>query len=234
MSRLLTIAVVLLAACLAYIFISRFYESNIKSDETVLLFPSQAYLIENGSSWRAPIHGWIFESEDDSIGRAALTQTLIASLGLDKEILREAIFRQRVSMFLVDNERNKRLKIRIGDQTITSGKSNANGHFYASADLPLNGFTPDKDRGVNISVVMPAGDQRRFTGRIQLVPESGISVVSDIDDTVKISDVLDKTELVRKTFSKPFEAVPGMPQAYAFWERQGAVFHYVSSSPWSE
>jgi phosphatidate phosphatase APP1 len=34
------------------------------------------------------------------------------------------------------------------------------------------------------------------------------------------------------TFLNPFQAVPGMARAYAAWAEDGAVFHYVSSSPW--
>ena len=63
-------------------------------------------------------------------------------------------------------------------------------------------------------------------------PPSGVGVISDIDDTIKISHVLDKKELMRHTFAKPFEAVPGMAKAYAAWAERGATFHYVSSSPW--
>ena len=38
---------------------------------------------------------------------------------------------------------------------------------------------------------LPAGDGRRFAGRVQLVGRQGLSVISDVDDTVKDSNVLD-------------------------------------------
>jgi phosphatidate phosphatase APP1 len=64
------------------------------------------------------------------------------------------------------------------------------------------------------------------------VSDSGLSVISDIDDTVKVSNVADRRELLRNTFVREFVAVPGMPEAYRRWEQGGASFHYVSSSPW--
>ena len=77
------------------------------------------------------------------------------------------------------------------------------------------------------------GAQRQVRpDRLLLPPRVGFSVVSDIDDTIKISHVLDRKELIRRTFAKPFEAVPGMADAYAAWAKRGVTFHYVSSSPW--
>jgi phosphatidate phosphatase APP1 len=35
------------------------------------------------------------------------------------------------------------------------------------------------------------------------------SIISDIDDTIKISDVPNKKQLIVKTFKKDFKAVPG-------------------------
>jgi phosphatidate phosphatase APP1 len=57
-------------------------------------------------------------------------------------------------------------------------------------------------------------------------------VISDIDDTIKISNVLDKEKLLANTFIKEFRPVPGMVDAYRSWAKEGAIFHYVSGSPW--
>jgi phosphatidate phosphatase APP1 len=58
-------------------------------------------------------------------------------------------------------------------------------------------------------------------------------VISDIDDTVKISHVLEKKRLMRHTFMEEFQAVSGMAQLYQSWkDTHNASFHYVSSSPW--
>ncbi|NCX99634.1 MAG: DUF2183 domain-containing protein, partial [Planctomycetia bacterium] len=69
-------------------------------------------------------------------------------------------------------------------------------------------------------------------GRIQLLEDAGTSVISDIDDTVKISNVADRRELLKNTLLREFVAVPGMPEAFSRWQATGAAFHYVSASPW--
>jgi len=70
------------------------------------------------------------------------------------------------------------------------------------------------------------------TGRIHLVDEQGVSVISDIDDTVKVRNVADRRELLRNTLLREFIPVAGMPEAYCRWQQAGAAFHYVSASPW--
>mmetsp|Transcript_2230 Transcript_2230/g.6514 ORF Transcript_2230/g.6514 Transcript_2230/m.6514 type:complete len:429 (+) Transcript_2230:22-1308(+) len=74
-------------------------------------------------------------------------------------------------------------------------------------------------------------EDRVFTGTTYLLPPVGLSVISDIDDTIKLSNVLDKKKLMRNTFLKEFKPVPGMSQLYQSWSKRGAAFHFVSSSP---
>ena len=86
---------------------------------------------------------------------------------------------------------------------------------------------------VDFRAVTKRGDDREFAGAVQLVARTGLSVVSDIDDTIKDSNVLDKRELALNTFVRDFRGVPGMSDLYQGWARGGAVvFHYVSGSPW--
>jgi phosphatidate phosphatase APP1 len=65
-----------------------------------------------------------------------------------------------------------------------------------------------------------------------LLPSGGVSVLSDIDDTVKVSEVRDTRALLERTFLRAFEPVDGAAARYRAWERAGATFHYVSASPW--
>ena len=69
-------------------------------------------------------------------------------------------------------------------------------------------------------------------GRIKLLASSGRSVVTDIDDTIKITEILKgRAAVLRNTFLKKFEAVPGMRDRYAAYG-DGVDFHYVSGGPW--
>jgi len=70
------------------------------------------------------------------------------------------------------------------------------------------------------------------TGKVLLYPRRGLSIVSDIDDTIKDSQVGDRKELLANTFLRKFRSIEGMADLYSDWAGQGAAFHYVSSSPW--
>jgi phosphatidate phosphatase APP1 len=71
-----------------------------------------------------------------------------------------------------------------------------------------------------------------MAGQVQCLQQQGISVISDIDDTIKDSNVLDKKILLKKTFLKEFSSIKGMAKIYQNWQQRGYQFHYVSSSPW--
>ncbi len=207
--------------------------ATIKDDETVILLPTAAHVDPADGAWEIPVHGWVFEVEGGSLWRNGLVLAAAAALGLDAEVGENEFFQRRAWMFLVDNERGKDLGINIAGQAATIGRSGANGHVsgtvrLAVADLP----NIARDGWVEIEAILPAGDQRRFVGGVQLLAPEGLSVISDIDDTIKISEVTDKQALLANTFLRAFRPAPGMAELYGRWAESGAAFHYVSSSPW--
>ena len=82
------------------------------------------------------------------------------------------------------------------------------------------------------TAVMGESEHREFGGEVRLVGSNGFSVISDIDDTVKVSHVMDRRQLLENTFLLDFVAAPGMAGTYRRWASSGASFHFVSSSPW--
>ncbi len=77
-----------------------------------------------------------------------------------------------------------------------------------------------------------ADDARIYTGQVKLVKPQGVSIISDIDDTIKISDVTDRKQLLYNTFYKDIKLVPGMAEKYQHWLQADGALHFVSSSPW--
>jgi hypothetical protein len=62
---------------------------------------------------------------------------------------------------------------------------------------------------------------------------SEVSIISDIDDTVRISHVSYKPALLKGTFYEPFRPTPGVAQLYDQWRQHspGLSLHFISSSP---
>jgi len=49
---------------------------------------------------------------------------------------------------------------------------------------------------------------------IHFIAAEGVSIISDIDDTIRVSNVADRAALLRGTFVEPFAAVPRMAELY--------------------
>ena len=117
--------------------------------------------------------------------------------------------------------------MRIGGREVVLRRSKADGHIVDSVSVAV-GETVGGWMGFE-----GVHEGRRVGGRSLLLGREGVSVISDVDDTIKLTNVLQKRELLRNTFGRPFACVPGMAGVYRRWERElGARFHYVSASPW--
>ena len=210
--------------------------SPLKSDEEVVFFPTAAHPDSEGNHWILPVHAWIFEPERGSLLRRGALAGAAAALDLDESAAGSDIFRERAAWFLVDNERGKRIDLDVATSAAGArglGPSGPDGHLTATLMLERNeagpGTAPVR---LDYALIAPPGDVRRFRGQAFLIPANGLSVISDIDDTVKISQVTDKLALLENSFLRPFAAAPGMAELYQGLARRGAAFHYVSSSPW--
>lgn len=207
--------------------------STVKKDETVEFFRTAGYYDAESQEWRIPIHAWVYEPELSRIRMAAFRRVLARQYGLTLDATNTEHFHRRVNLLIADNERGKRLVIRIAGQTQTLLKSDPRGHAQGVVRLPAE--TVDKYRSGNLlpfSLITRASDDRTFEGEVLLVPPDGISVISDIDDTVKITGVTNKKDLLDYTFLRPFIAVPGMAELYQDFADRNMSIHFVSSSPW--
>ncbi|RUS21852.1 hypothetical protein BC937DRAFT_91285 [Endogone sp. FLAS-F59071] len=70
-------------------------------------------------------------------------------------------------------------------------------------------------------------------GVVNLVNSEGTSIISDIDDTIKDTEILAGGKAVlSNTFLHEFKEVPGMSDIYSTLYARGASIHYVSNGPW--
>lgn len=209
--------------------------TNLKPDEEILFFPTYGTCDPQTGVWKLEVHGKVFEPENDSKKRALLMALLRRFVDVGNQPLME----ERVRPFLVDNERGKSVTIDFDGEQYSAGTSGPNGHFSHSFAMSADSLFGASDQQVrtnnrvrNIKAVLPNGDQRAYAGQIHLIAPEGVSVISDIDDTIKHSQVTDKPQLIKNTFLRPFREINGMPRLYADLAEAGVAFHYVSSSPW--
>ncbi len=223
-------------------------ETTLKSDEQIVFYPGVAQRVAGATNlWRTKIQGCVFEPEKRSLTLATLREVLDLN-DVAMSAAEERVFNQRARLFLVDHERGRKVFIRLGTNEFVVGKSGADGRFAGSVTLrdagserpsPIRrdvGHAPQhagSETGAPFRVALAAGDSRVYSGEIFLLEEQGLSVISDIDDTIKITEVRDRHATLRNTFLREFQPVSGMAEFYqAFARSNGAAFHYISASPW--
>ncbi|MDX1565723.1 MAG: App1 family protein, partial [Phycisphaeraceae bacterium] len=208
--------------------------SSIRSDEQVVFFTTVGRLNKAGTAWVIPIHGWIYEPEKDNVLQQKALSVLAETLGVEPGTEEAEHFTERAGLFVADNEWLKKISVRIGDRYHTLSRSGRNGHFRGAVELdPAEAEHLAPSGVLPFTAVTDEKDPRLFTGRALLVEPEGLSVISDIDDTIKDSHVTNKKRLLRKTFLEEFETIDGMAEVYRRWvRRDGAQIHFVSSSPW--
>mgnify|MGYP005840183463 CR=1 FL=1 len=207
--------------------------SKVKRDEEIVFFPGLAWRAPGGKVWQLEIRGCVYEPESRRLGLGLLRRALeLKGVALDDAEAR--ILTTRARGFMVDHEGGRPVVVSIGSKIFNLGKCGEDGAFERILEVPdavvRAASTPTTLR---FSTVLPKGDTRLFEGELVLLPESGLLVVSDIDDTIKVTGVTDHKTLLRRTFLEPMEPVAGMADLYRRWadERQ-ARFCYLSGSPW--
>jgi phosphatidate phosphatase APP1 len=171
-----------------------------------------------GRATRVAIEGRIAESRQQTDGKAG-------DSGFTN------FWRNLRLMFVSERERAS-TTLSIHRQTITA-TSDEEGYFRLehSSATPLPG---------GWLAVHPVGQGAAGSGRVLVVPETNLhGVISDVDDTVIVSDVTDKSRLLKNTFLKHPEQRSSFPGTNAFFshlldanaERNAAPMFYLSASP---
>ncbi|MDP9893270.1 hypothetical protein J2W32_001428 [Variovorax boronicumulans] len=204
----------------------------LEPDEEALFMPGTARPTADGRI-EVDIHAWVFERER----RWGLNAALARYLGLNLKTLSPAArlrFNQRTALFHTESEEGKLIDV-VFDGTQTRVKmppSTADGrtNLRVVVDAPR---TAAPVQWLQFHGVTGPGELlHRFRGQALVVPPEGVSVISDIDDTIKRTQVRDRREMLLNTFARRFEAAPRMAAYYrALAQVPDTRFHYLSASP---
>jgi hypothetical protein len=219
----------------------------------IVFFPTYARRLPGERRWRATVAGMISRPLPPKSHRRILAIGVLKRLlELDEAQLQSEVFQRRADAFLFQRVAGERVRIMLGDRQIDAGQSDRVGHFQRSIELDeadidalamrTGSTTTGGDcRWLSYEAAIAADDNRSdglpgpavsAPGRIQVIDDEGMSVISDIDDTVKVTNVASRRELLANTLLREFYAVPGMAEVYQGWQEAGTAFHYVSASPW--
>ncbi|RAR04408.1 actin patch protein [Stemphylium lycopersici] len=134
----------------------------------------------------------------------------------------------RLRHFLAIPMANTPISVFFYNETISKQRTvytDAAGHFSMSAALD---FVPTHVR-------ILASDKLSATEQVIVTDSQGISVISDIDDTIKHSAIgSGAREIFRNVFIRDLVdlTIDGVREWYNNMAEMGVKFHYVSNSPW--
>ncbi len=212
--------------------------SDLTSEQHVALYPSYVFYDVNNEKWTLPFAGFVYQEGHDGMRRKVFMRLLQQVLDVNAEQLKSnELFSTRIPGFLHEPLRGLSVVVAgLDGQVTATGSSRRSGHVRAALVLPSqlvpDDWSTDQPSKLEFSVVLPPHDQRQITASADVIPPRGVSIISDIDDTIKISQVAHRRQLLHNTFLHEFVPVPGMSQLFQKWKNDGAAMHYVSSSPW--
>ena len=212
---------------------------DFENENEVIFYSTYAY--QDNDEWVIPLRIYVHQRRE----RVERLAASAASLRYDLDDDEKEIFRSRADDFVADGEWREKvvfkfkedphqhtyqIKNRDGKPLRTDLDGLKEGSIRISKERAdsLLVFQGSDDNWLNIKAV---SDFHTGEGRIQLVEPYGLSVISDIDDTIKITELPGGNDVViRNTFFKEFTPAPGMSDMYNEWDQ--ATFHYVSGAPW--
>jgi hypothetical protein len=212
--------------------------TQLDAEHSVVLYPALGQIEPATHSVTVTLSGMVASPGKLTLPRKMLLGVLRRLMRVDRATMETPIFQERIAGFMASGAKSRTLSLELGTGRIPHMvQTRRNGTIYDQfkIDLESAGLERELRHGawwLPISVSMPAEDERRFEGVVQVIPDHGLSVISDIDDTVKRTTVTCRRTMLRNTFLNEFTIYDDLVDLYRQWARAGTAFHYVSSSPW--
>ena len=210
--------------------------SSAATHEVVQFYPSCGRLSPGGDHWQVAVQGRVVTPRPDNIRKSVMLRLFRRALQASADQLQSPVFQQRISDFLMLVLRDRQITAQIGNRLYPlKRRSKIDGYFNGSIRIPRveTALRIDpNERNAWIEFTHALHHPTWEAGQAQLIAPSGPSIISDIDDTLKITNVARRRELLANTFFHPFQPIDGMAAQYRTWALSGSVVHYVSASPW--
>jgi hypothetical protein len=200
------------------------------TEEEVTFYPTFGY--KDARGWNLSLRGWVHEQRH---GEERL-QAVFPGCKTEER----AIFKARTTDFLDEGKRHERVIIKFDSDP--EGKSYENSERSGSDGIVTINllFTDEqvkqlfeKQGSANgwLTYRAVSGDHTGI-GRVKLIEPNGESLISDIDDTIKITQVPAAKKIVlRNTFCLDFKSVTEPDMAKMYKDLGDTPIHYVSGGP---
>ena len=213
-------------------------QSSNEYEEDVDFYPAYGYL--DGDDWVIPLKLYIYEDRDYLESIVFRLFRVFRSFTPGEE----EIFRERMGAFAADSESREIVQFvfdndpeneifTILDEDGNPVRSDVHGIAGGEIRLPVGRAAAllEHQNAVNNWLTFTVvSEDHKGKGKIRLIDPEGVSIISDIDDTIKISEMPAGSRIaVRNAFYKPYAAAPEMTGLFDQWRNKPV--HYVSGTP---
>lgn len=227
------------ANVLSYLGSSNPYPQPVTKDDEIWLLDNTAFPSTRktnndtaGQIWEAEFVAAVF-SQHPSCAVSDAVVKLADKIGLADNDQAKKTIEQRMRPFLMDIQPGKQVfALHGGDICLKFSPGGRNG---ISSDLRSVHAAP-AGMVVPTTAEVPSGTTGLLQSKTFFSAAEGWAVISDVDDTIKVTLTSEHLGILRSTFVDEPRAVPGMPELYKFLQAQvtsASPFFYLSASPYN-
>ncbi|KAF3904964.1 hypothetical protein ABW20_dc0110691 [Dactylellina cionopaga] len=200
--------------------------------DDVILFDAPAFRTGAGNDMEGSFRAFTYVRQIDSSVVSGAVTAAVEALGIEIGNKANNLL-ERTKLFLAIPRSGIKLDLKVAScKSVSVGDTSSGGLLEKRATIGACGgsLTPK-----TISGTAPGFfSTRSFSGTLFPSIPTGFGVVSDVDDTIKVSNVLDKTKAVQSLLIDDHQAVSGMPQLYSKLngDLSNPAWFYLTGSPY--
>lgn len=220
------------------------------NDEQLVAVPTQAlnippYANYTDNGWNVRFHGNIYKQPNISMGTLNdLTNAFLIDTSVEKLPASQADQARNVtrSIFVVQQGDVNVSTIRVepfqngpgeGQNVTLPYETTDQGDFDVFMPINSNGLMAGNETQEIQKLSTWVTNTTEGNATAYLVPNEGLTVVSDIDDILRVTKIYDPKEGLLNSFARPYVAWENMPEIYANWSQAlpNLHFHYLTTLP---
>jgi len=207
------------------------FVKTVEEGDIVWLFDNTAYKHHLGSSWHAEFIVAVFES-DPKCRVADVVAGIANTLGLAEGAAERKTIEKRLMPFIWELRAARTVTVTHQAMDLQLGPTNVNG---ISQDTPVV-QSSDGGTAVKSTAQVPANVSGLLDMKTHYASSHGWGIISDIDDTIKVTMTSDPVGILRSTFVSDPVPIKGMPQLYGAIKSllsEDTPWFYLSASPYN-
>ncbi|CAG8975867.1 hypothetical protein HYALB_00011117 [Hymenoscyphus albidus] len=208
------------------------FPKQITSEDTVWLLDNTAYRNKQTGQWEAEFVAAVFD-KNSGVEVSTVVADIAEKLGIAKGDKQEARIQERLMPFVQDVLPGRVVRVHYGGKVdLKLGPGGRNGICSEIKTIP-------DGRGgnvVHVTALVPKGTNGILGSRTVYAEPEGWGVISDIDDTIKITQTSDPIGILRTTFVSDPTPIAGMPELYQYLQTLVSTrspWFYLSASPYN-